>query len=388
VKLSQRTAKAMGKRQWAMASRNALVAGNRQRPMGDSWPAPIDHSPLTIHHCPFTVAHCRLPHGHCWSTPVRGLSLIEAILSLVVLGILMAAMASVVTVTSRAAEVNQGPSASPATAAKALDLLSADLRLATAFTAAPTSSSLSVTVPDCTGDGVADTVAWAWSGNGSAELSAFLLTRSVNGQPATTVASDVQLFDLTTLTRTVTAPPSPTLVESSEQPLIFHDDAPGGSFSDFGLSKDNWCATYFKPSMPPYAVSWKITRVKFIAKRDGTANETALVQIRTATAALKPSSTVLASATIAETSLASSSAWVDVSFTPLANLDPLEGYCLVISQPNNSGNAGKVQFESNGNPMPFNAHFMKTTDAAANWSNPNSGDDLRFYVYGTITTQQ
>ena len=169
--------------------------------------------------------------------------------------------------------------------------------------------------------------------------------------------------------------------------LISHDDAPGGTLKDYTLDKTHRAASYFKPTLPANAVSWKITRVKFYAVLNGATTDTLAVQIRPSDAAMKPAASVLASVQIPEAQLGASFMWTEVSFGSCQGLAPASGYCLVLAQATLVDKVAKVKWEDAGSPMTANAHWMTSADSGATWTAPNSTQDLRFYVYGTVTTE-
>ncbi len=68
------------------------------------------------------------------------------------------------------------------------------------------------------------------------------------------------------------------------------------------------------------------------------------------------------------------------------NLDVDAGYCIVVTYVSGGGKVAKFRYEENGNPMTANTHFMKSSDGGATWSDPVANQDLRFFVYGTETT--
>jgi hypothetical protein len=120
-----------------------------------------------------------------------GFTLVEVVLSAVTLAVLLLATGSAVALAARA--IPDGRSVASATVAggRALDSLTTDLADATAVTSA-TATAITLTVPDRTGDGVADTITYAWSGVSDAPL-----TRKFNTGTAATIAAKVREFKLT-----------------------------------------------------------------------------------------------------------------------------------------------------------------------------------------------
>ncbi|MDP6543811.1 MAG: hypothetical protein QGH60_07440 [Phycisphaerae bacterium] len=174
--------------------------------------------------------------------------------------------------------------------------------------------------------------------------------------------------------------------ESAEMALIGHDNASGGHFHDDNIKDDEWAAQYFKPTLPANTESWKINGVRIRLKKDGGTNGVISVQIRNADSNKKPTSSIRAQGTVNESDLSSSFQWVRVNFTPLGELSPDDGFCLVVGYSSGSSTIGEIEYEHNGNPMTSNAYWMTTSNSGSSWSSPSSSRDMRFTVYGTQTT--
>ncbi|MCP4377450.1 MAG: hypothetical protein GY794_14895, partial [bacterium] len=174
--------------------------------------------------------------------------------------------------------------------------------------------------------------------------------------------------------------------ESAIAALIEHDNASGGSLKDDKIKSSEWSAQYFKPTLPANTKDWKITGARVNLKKDGSANGVISLEIRSADSNLKPGSTILAQATINESSLSSSYQWVTVNFTPVGELSKDDGFCLVVKYSSGSSTVAKVRYEKSGNPMTSNSHWMTTNNSGSSWSNPESNKDMRFTIYGTVST--
>jgi hypothetical protein len=174
--------------------------------------------------------------------------------------------------------------------------------------------------------------------------------------------------------------------ESAVQTLIEHDNASGGQFRDDKIKASEWAAQYFKPTLPPNTKDWKVTSARVRLKKDGSASGVISVQIRSADSNLKPGSSILAQATVNESSLSGGFQWVTVNFTPVGELSKDDGFCLVVKHSSGSSTVAKVEYERNGNPMTSNSHWMTTNNSGNSWSNPENSKDMRFTIYGTVTT--
>jgi prepilin-type N-terminal cleavage/methylation domain-containing protein len=304
----------------------------------------------------------------------RAFSLAEMVVSLAVVAVLVGSMTSVLMLSARAIDDRTNPAGKTVLAAEALDLLLADLSVATSFSER-TNLVAAFEVPDRTGDGQPELVRYAWSGIPSDPL-----VRSFNGVTDGTFATDVQQFNLSYL---LAAAPAP--VEGATAKLMGHDDAAGGTMSERLQKSVEWCAQFFRPSLPADAASWKITSVQLVAANHAGTDGVVDVQIRSADAAGKPTAVVLATTTLYESSLPSTFGWVTVPIGPVADLAPGQGVCIVLRSVSGSGTIARWQFETSTGGLTADTHFITSTDSGATWSTPGDTKDLRFAVFGTVS---
>jgi len=316
----------------------------------------------------------------------RGHTLMEVLISTAIVSIVLGAVVSTMVVAARA--VDDAPAKAVSQAGDATNDVTTDLSLARSVTER-SEHAITVSVPDRDGDGQSETIRYSWSGTAGDPL-----LREYNGGAARVVAQDVHKFDLSYLTTTVQPGDGPagpgaaqTETESDEMVLMHHDNAPGGSMKEQKIKSTRWCAQYFKPTLPDGATTWKITKVKFRAKKYKSPYDGVIaVQIRTADGSLKPTTTVLAETTVNESSLSSGYAWVEVDIGPLEDLTPGTGYCLVLKYGSGTRYVGKVEYEKDASDMPADTHWMTTDNSGSSWSNPTNSRDMRFHVLGTVTT--
>ena len=306
-----------------------------------------------------------------------GFTLIEMVISLAIMAVIAAALGSTIVLASRALDQDAGPAAAAIAARRATDRMLADLAAATGFSER-TATSVTFTVPDRDGDGVPETIRYAWSGNGGDAL-----TRQYNGGTVESFAEGIQKLNFTYMLRTVDPPP-PKEVESAEMVLIAHEDAPGGSFREQSIQDKNGCGAYFKPALPANAVRWKLTRIDFVARKPLLANGTINFQLAYPTTSLKPGAQVLASPTLAASSLPLLPGWQSITLNGLDNLDPTKGLCFTARTASTSIQAA-FQYEDGGTPMTPNTHWM-TYNNVTGWTGAQDVSDMRIRVFGTVTT--
>jgi prepilin-type N-terminal cleavage/methylation domain-containing protein len=302
----------------------------------------------------------------------RGFTLLELVISMIVVSMIVLAVGSAITVSLRAAENsrNVNTAAAGATLGQgALEQFQSDLKVATAITSS-SATGLTLTVPDRDGDGKAEQIVYSWAGVGSP------LLRSYNGSTAVSIADNVQNFALGYYTRTVG---SAATSETAEQTLIAQNSL---LFSASALTSTSWAAEYFKPTLPSNAVAWKITHVQVSFSGKSSANLTARIQ--PADAASLPMSTALGSVAVSASTLPLlGSGTLDFKFaTPISGLSPLQGYCLVITS-NGSGTGVNKAVISLTSGM----SWTTTSNSGSSWAAVSGLTAMQFTVYGTVTTQ-
>ena len=307
-----------------------------------------------------------------------GVSLIELIASTAIIGILAVALGSTMILSARANEQAVQLAETPNNQGIVKQIAS-DLQLATAFTQR-TDTTVTFTVPDRDGDNIPETISYAWSG-----IPGDPLVYQYNNSSVVTIADDVHGFALSYLLRTTQGIPQvPQEQESAEMLLIFHDDAPGGDLNSSTIIRRRGAAQYFKPTLPTNTTKWKITRARVMAQKNDPATGTLTFRITTADGAMKPTSQVLETVQIPESSLGGW-AYIEIAFGSTSDLDPAAGYCLTILD-GASSNSGHIRWEKNGSPMTANTHYMTTNNTGSSWTNPADNEDMLFEIYGTVTT--
>lgn len=128
-----------------------------------------------------------------------GYTLIELVVSMGAASVLLAALASAVTVSTQSWSTDLSPRRQ-AEASDSTQRMHDDLRSAVQFTER-TSRAATFQIPDRDGDGIRETVRYAWSGTPGDPL-----TVSLNSQPAEELVASVQEFQFDWQTRTLTAP--------------------------------------------------------------------------------------------------------------------------------------------------------------------------------------
>ncbi len=301
----------------------------------------------------------------------RGVTLLELVTCLAISAVLIGGLASSVYLSTKGLETLTSPTNVSLDTGAALNQFTADLRMATGFTER-TSTAVTLTVPDRTGDGWPDTIRYAWAGAGSP------LTRTVNGlpNPAATILDNVSALELTYLTRTM----QPPFVESASQLLISYTT----TYNATGpIQKTNWEGQSFRPTLPGNAVLWKITSAEIMAKRN-TSSGTVTVNIYAIDATNKPSGAPISTTNVNVSSWPSSYGWVPITLPPVS-LSPTTGAAIAITSTNATAQStvtGYIGFS----PPALNAYYVNSIDQGATWTAPANNSALNYKIYGTITT--
>lgn len=300
-----------------------------------------------------------------------GFSLAEAVVAMGVLSILLLGMGGAITMSVSALDQGRDVNADAVKAAEAADRMLADLREALRMSA-PDAETLEIEVPDRDGDDIPEVISYSWA---SVSADGGPIKRSVNGDtPQVLMAKVTDLkFGMSIQTSAATT--------GTEQRLIGYDTSLGATLQSHALATARSAAQYVKPAMASNVTAWSITRVRLRLARDSTATGTLRVSLVT-NSNWTPTGTVLAKVDLAEASLPAASSWVEVVLGagPLA---PDQGVFIKLEDISSTA-AGTIEYGSGGNPMPYNTFF--TTATGTVWSAPQDASDMRFEVYGTLTT--
>jgi hypothetical protein len=304
---------------------------------------------------------------------------VEVVLAAVVVSVILLGMHSAIMLAWRASPDRKSANYCAASAGKALDLLSQDLALATSISTTPTNA-IEFEVPDRTGDGAPDTMCYSWSG-----VKGEPLLRSINGSDGGLITPNIAEFQLTYNKRAQAQPT--TYTESGEVTLCYYDSLSLLNLGNFAIDSNDFVGEYFKPSLPNGVTQFRVTRAMIRARANGSATGDALVQIRTANgvlpAAILDQATLLESALDSAGLLSDGYTWRQFLFSNVPARPAGSGLCLVVVT-SNSSSACDIEYQgllAGG----VNCDFVKTSNAGASWSAP-SGQDLRYYVYGTYIT--
>lgn len=250
--------------------------------------------------------------------PPPGYTLVEMSVALVATSLLAVAMASSIVLSTRGLKVVAG-AADHTQSTEALTDLMSEFRVATNVVG--TATSVTMTVPDQTGDGSADTIAYSWSGTAGGPL-----LKSVNGGTASAVLESVNSVALA-YKAVADAPESP-----GATPVIVSQHTSTNSTANESINSLNLSGQYFVPQLPNGSQSWTPTKVRVVARNATGATGTIALEIQTVTGSGTPTGTILCGATVNVSSWSSTFDWREATFTSPPSLSPTQAVCLVIKR--------------------------------------------------------
>jgi hypothetical protein len=302
----------------------------------------------------------------------RAYSLAELLISLGLLGLVLIGAQSAIMVASRASTAQVAQVASIGSAGDAIARIAEDLAVA-ASVPERASTSITITVPDRTGDGAPDEIRYAWSG-----VSGGALTFSINGSTPQAVLSSVRGFVLGYDTTT------------RQRPTTYYEDAATilASYSsasnlvnrrvgkDLGTTYTR--AQWFTPTLPSDAVAWSVTRVQFIARNRAKVDSVFNFQIQTERNGA-PTRRIECQRTISETDFPASFGPVDVYLDTCRRFLPGESVAFVMEQLSGSDHAElSVRDKSNL----ASTYHLYSTDGGTSWVRPN--ESMLYTVWGRV----
>lgn len=302
----------------------------------------------------------------------RAFTLVEMVISLVIVSILMVGMGGALLMSSQALPGEDGQAARITAAAEVADQIASELAYAITVTEL-TPTAITFTVADRDADSDPETIRYAWSATAGDPL-----TRRYNGGTTVTVAENVHGLTLTGDLRTETEPLPPVISEGGESVLASRDLLT--SSADFPITTTDWIGQYFLPALPAEATQWRVTRVLFMARANGKTQGETKIQLRTADASGLPTASVLAEFILAESALGATYSWREYAVTGVSGLAAGDGLCLVLTNGNTRPPMADIQYDSAGG-----GNLLTAASGESSWSK-SAGRSMRFYVYGMCTT--
>lgn len=244
----------------------------------------------------------------------RAFTLLELLISTGVVGVLLGAVGGVIVLAVRAIPANQAGTQGAIEAAALLARITGELRMAATVNEG-SATMIDFTVPDRNGDGADEQIRYEWHGADDGTI-----TRTLNGGEAQIVASGIAALDICYRVATTATSSTGPWVTGAESMLVSYDT---GSPGEFVLASGRGVGMSVTPAVDSTAICYAVTRVAMRFRNSGNSTDGRVrVQVRLADSAGLPTSTVLGEATLNESALSSSVAFVTVPITGAAGLSP------------------------------------------------------------------
>ena len=296
-----------------------------------------------------------------------GHTLLEMMLSLVLLSIVMASVGSAVLFASHVMPGKDSPASTLIHDSSVLRQIAEDLALAQHVIERETNS-ITVVVADRTGDGLPERIRYAWSG-----VAGDPLTYQLNDASAFTILESVESFGLTYDLDTVATALPGSLGEGSEILLASMDTL--GTTYGYSLSSSKGIGQRVTPTLSAGATGFRATRIEYYASSSGSATGGFPVLIRGLSGST-PTDPTYAAGAVLESSLSSSYNWESVSLVSAETIPAGTQTVLLFGPGIGSGNVGRVAYDDWTAPS-----YSYTSNGGSSWSFAGAGS-VYYRLYG------
>lgn len=312
-----------------------------------------------------------LDHGRAPEHPRRGFTLIELIISVAIMSVLLAGLASSVLVASRAMPAPNDVETRTRSAAEAVNQIAAGLAFAVSVSkAGPSGIEFSQERL-----GAATTVLYQWSGTEGDPL----LCISGENDPIVLLPS-VHVFTIEyDVDASEGAPPEIPIIDGPEELFLTQDSSNSGGGSQIQIGADDECALGFVPVLPADAVSFRISRVQFIGSPKKPAKDTLAVDVCPRAADGTPLGQIVETVLVSEADLAANS-WHEVTFAGADGLVPTDGCAIRFRNEDRSGTCAAIKIGTGSFGSPETVYSSRADDISP--FVVEDGTDLWLWVWG------
>ena len=301
----------------------------------------------------------------------HGFTLVELVASSALLTVMLLAGAATASLVRRAAF---GSAASNAPlGANALTELRRDLTAAVSVITADAKTAVFV-VPDRDGDGLSETISYAWSGVRGAPL-----LRRLDDGAWTTVVPSVNRFAMTwnSLNKQVAVSKAP----PAEPEVLMASCTTTSDLRNVSVKNNASFSQSFVPSGVGAGRTWTLTRVRINVRDKGSASGSFAVQVRPTNGGL-PTNQVLSEVGYSESTLGSSYTWLTVPFGNVSGLNATAPVAIVIRWIADT-DACEFQATGSGSAIVATSTHAKSTDGCVTWA-ADSSQSILYEVYGRL----
>ncbi len=306
----------------------------------------------------------------------RGFTLIELLVAAGMLSVLMLALAGVIGVASRSLPSNDDPGVRAALLRRVVDMIASDASTASSVT----KSGKATWIFTQAGKGPLGedvSVEYAWSGEPGTPV-----TRAINGTEPQILVAEAEDFLIDLITESRERRVAGPVVESGERLIAQCTEYPA---TELRLSSLQAVSHFVGPRLSSSVQSWRPTRLRVMARSEGKADGATSVRILRANAMGLPGSTEIASATMRESDLPSSIAWVSIPFASSSSVLPGQGICIVFAHVSDWHSCALGVVE--GSVMDSRAQLAVSDTGGLGWT-AASDASLMYELYGVVRETQ
>lgn len=224
-------------------------------------------------------------------------TLAEMLLATAIAAIVLSSLHSLILIAGRAVPEEQGVQIAAVDAGNGLERLVTELSVAVEILEI-SETSVSFSLNDWTGDGVVETVKYAWSG-----VAGDPLLRAVNGSAAAVLIPAVDRLKITATQTDKQVPVAVTITEV-EDALVHEVNTLKGGTKD--INYDKWLGQRIIPALPADSTAWQVKGVDVWLESTGDSGPDMFVELRGVDdATLMPNSVIYARATFSTAVLTS-----------------------------------------------------------------------------------
>ena len=303
-----------------------------------------------------------------------GHTLIEMLLSLVILSMVMASVTSAVLFASSASPDEDSFESTIGDDSQAMARIAEDLSVAK-YLVEQTKTSITIVVSDRTGNGNPDRIRYAWSGTYGDPL-----TYAINDEEPFNLIDAVAVFDLGYTEQTQQSEMPVATYRGNETVLDSYTTVSSGS--TVAVRSGNYFGQMVTLSLSNNAVGFMPTRVELFAEAKPPDNGTVMVQLRDRSNSA-PGQTVYGTKTLDEILLTDTGGWNSFSLADTSFVEAGQNVAIVFNHVTGSNEAMEASLQSTGGLLGLgggSGGYLTSTDNA-NWSLDN-GQTFVYRLYG------
>lgn len=294
-----------------------------------------------------------------------GHTLLEMLLSLVLLSIVMASVSSAVMFASKAVPDDSSPTGSLISDSSVLSRIAEDLEAAR-YVIEQTDHAVAVVVADRNGDDLPERIRYAWSG-----IRGEPLFYQLNDEAAVVLVDAVSVFDLSYTLESASETLPVAIYLGAESLVASYDSDDSGS--DEQVTSTDWFAQSVTPALSADALGFLPTRAEVFSSKIVPANGQTLLELRELSGG-EPGDTVYGDATIGEGPLGNTAQWNAFDLSNTQTVPDDDDLAVMFSYVSGIGGTMQLRRNSSGTGL------LASDDSGDTWA--DDGQTLLYRLYG------